>query len=150
MSYFSSFISKLSANNRASSVLPVPVGPKNKKLAMGFFSLAMPAKLMYTRSSTPSTAESCPYNFCLILDSRSTILAERSFCSLSVGTPVTRVNCSSIRALVINTVPRSFTRSRAQAASIRSIDLSGFFRSCMYRLPNSTAAVIASVSISTL
>ena len=58
MSYLSNFISRFSASNLASSVLPVPVGPRNRKLAIGRFWLPMPEKLMYTRSNTVSTAAS--------------------------------------------------------------------------------------------
>ena len=143
-------MSRFSLSSLANSVLPVPVGPRNKNEAMGLFGVPIPEKLMYTRSNTASTADSCPYSFCLMFDSRSTILRLRSFCSLSVGTPVTRATCSSIIDLFTVVMPESFTRSRAHAASNKSIDLSGFFLSWMYRAARSTAAVMASVSIMTL
>ena len=131
MSYLSSFISKFSARSLANSVLPVPVGPRNRNEAIGRLALPMPEKLMYTRSNTLSTAASCPYRRCLMLLSNSTILVLRSFCKRSNGTSVTRLTWAMIMSLVMVTVPASRTRSLAQAPSNRSILLSGFLRSCM-------------------
>ena len=67
-----------------------------------------------------------------------------------MGTPATLLTWAMIMSGVMDTVPASRTRCRAQAPSKRSIDLSGFFLSWMYRADSSTAAVMAAVSIMTL
>jgi hypothetical protein len=49
--------------------------------------------------------------------------------SLSAGTPVNRSTCSCIKSLVMIAPLLPATRCLAQAASSKSIDLSGFLRS---------------------
>ena len=44
----------------ASSVLPTPVGPKNKKLPIGLLGSLIPALALTTASATKSTALSWP------------------------------------------------------------------------------------------
>ena len=48
------------ANDLANSVLPTPVGPKNRKLPIGLFGSLIPALARTTASDTKSTALSCP------------------------------------------------------------------------------------------
>lgn len=47
---------KVDAKDLANSVLPTPVGPKNKKLPIGLFGSLMPARALTTASETKSTA----------------------------------------------------------------------------------------------
>ena len=44
------------ANDLANSVLPIPVGPRNKKLPIGLFGSLIPALALTTASETRSTA----------------------------------------------------------------------------------------------
>ena len=44
------------ASDFANSVLPTPVGPKNKKLPIGLFGSLIPARALTTASDTKSTA----------------------------------------------------------------------------------------------
>ena len=55
---FFSSSNRHSASALASSVLPTPVGPRNKKLPMGRFSSAMPARERRMASLTFCTASS--------------------------------------------------------------------------------------------
>ena len=48
------------ASDLANSVLPTPVGPKNKKLPIGRLGSFIPARALTTASDTRSTALSCP------------------------------------------------------------------------------------------
>ena len=80
---------KFSLSNLANSVLPVPVGPRNKKLPIGLLSDLSPALFTYTRSRTLSTVSSCPNN--LVLMSASMLvnaLASSLTCSLSCSTGI--------------------------------------------------------------
>ena len=43
-------------NDFANSVLPTPVGPKNKKLPIGLLGSLIPARALQQRSDTKSTA----------------------------------------------------------------------------------------------
>ena len=51
---------RASARAFASSVLPTPVGPKNKKLPIGFVGSFIPALDRIIASTTLSTASFCP------------------------------------------------------------------------------------------
>src|SRR5690625_7718683 len=53
---------KKSANDLANSVLPTPVGPKNRNEPMGRSGSATPARERRTASETVSTARRCPIN----------------------------------------------------------------------------------------
>ena len=50
------------ANDLANSVLPTPVGPRNKKLPIGLFGSLIPALALTTASETRSTAFILTYN----------------------------------------------------------------------------------------
>ena len=149
MSYFNNFISKFSDNSLAISVLPVPVGPKNKKLATGLLPCLIPEKLTYIRSRTSLITVSCPYSLSLIFDSKFLILSLCSFLSLSTGTFANFETSTIILLLSIIAPVSFFARSLAHAASTTSIDLSGFFLSVIYLAVISTAATSASSLIST-
>ena len=51
---------RLDANDLANSVLPTPVGPKNKKDPIGRFGSFKPALARRTAFDTATTASSCP------------------------------------------------------------------------------------------
>ena len=56
----SSLPNKAFANVFDSSVLPTPVGPKNKNDPIGRFGLLRPTLLLFTALATALTASSCP------------------------------------------------------------------------------------------
>lgn len=53
------------ASDFANSVLPTPVGPKNKKLPIGLFGSLIPARALTTASDTKSTAFILTYYVCV-------------------------------------------------------------------------------------
>ena len=57
---FFSLSNRASAKVLASSVLPTPVGPRNRKEPMGLLGSAMPARLRRMASDTRRTASSWP------------------------------------------------------------------------------------------
>ena len=146
MSYFNNGISKLLLNSLAISVLPVPVGPKNKNEAIGAVSLLMPANDTYSLSNTLSITSSCPNNLFLMLSSSFLICVFCSCFNLSNGTLAILATCSSTRSLLIVIPFKLPALALAQAASIKSMLLSGFFLSCMNLSPILTAVLMASAS----
>lgn len=56
----SSLSNRASARALASSVLPTPVGPRNRKLPMGLFTSLMPERARRMASATLVTASSWP------------------------------------------------------------------------------------------
>ena len=107
----SSRIIRLSAPNRASvsarasSVLPTPVGPRNRKLPTGRFGSPSPARDRRTASATAATASSWPMTrSCRCCSSRSS----RSFSSSvswRTGMPVARETTSAMSAAVTSGTP---------------------------------------------
>ena len=66
-----SSLNKKSLRVFASSVLPTPVGPINKKLPKGLFSSLSPALFLRIASATTETAFSCPITLFCKTDSKS-------------------------------------------------------------------------------
>ena len=99
---------KNSASALVSSVLPTPVGPKNKKLPIGLCSSDIPALDLRIAFATEAIALSCPTTLSLILFS-----TVNSFCFspciiLSSGMPVifaTTLDISSAVTTSLSMVP---------------------------------------------
>ena len=79
-----------------SSVLPTPVGPKNKNEPIGRFGSAKPARERRIAFDTATTASSCPTTFSCSFASIESSLS-RSPCSIfATGIPVQRERISAI------------------------------------------------------
>src|ERR671917_429615 len=77
-----------SASVRASSVLPTPVGPRNRKLPMGRFGSESPARARLIASATASTASSWPTTRSCSCSSRRMRRSRSSSVSWLTGMPV--------------------------------------------------------------
>ena len=85
-----------SANARASSVLPTPVGPRNKKDPMGRLGSLSPARLRRMALETADTASSCPTTRSWRVPSRRTSFWISPSMSRETGTPVQRETTSAM------------------------------------------------------
>ena len=95
-----------SASVLASSVLPTPVGPRNKKLPIGRLGSAIPARERMMASATFSTASSCPMTRLCNMLSRFKSFSRSPSISLDTGIPVQRQMILAISS----SVTRSFKR----------------------------------------
>ena len=77
-----------SASALLSSVLPTPVGPRNRKEPMGLFSSCSPARARLTASDTALTACFCPITRAPRRSSMCTSLARSPSCRRAAGMPV--------------------------------------------------------------
>ena len=77
-----------SASDRASSVLPTPVGPRNRKEPIGRFGSDRPARLRRMALATAATASSWPTTRSCSTSSRRTSLLISPSMSRVTGTPV--------------------------------------------------------------
>ena len=110
-----------SASALASSVLPVPVGPRKRNEPVGRFGSEMPARERRTASLTALTAARWPISRSPMTDSISSSLAV-SPCSIRpVGMPVQASTTSAICSAPTSS-PTSGSRSAFSAASA-SVDL---------------------------
>ena len=83
-----SLSNRYSASAFASSVLPTPVGPRNRKLPMGLFGSDRPARLRRMAPATAETASSWPMTRSCSLSSRSTSFSISPCIILDTGMPV--------------------------------------------------------------
>ena len=104
---FFSSSNRHSASALASSVLPTPVGPRNRKLPMGRFSSAMPARERRMASLTFCTASSWPMTRLCSTSGRCRSFSRSLSISLATGMPVQRA--------MIFAISSSVTRSRTKA-----------------------------------
>ena len=105
-----------SASDLASSVLPVPVGPRKRNEPVGRFGSEMPARDRRTASLTARTASCCPIRRCPITDSISSSLAVSPCSSLPVGMPV-QASTTSATCSAPTSSPTSGSVSSASAVS---------------------------------
>ena len=89
-----------SASARASSVLPTPVGPRNRKLPTGRSGSASPARERRTASATTLTASSWPTTRSCRCPSRRSSRSRSSSVSWLTGMPVARDTTSAMSATV--------------------------------------------------
>ena len=83
-----SLSNRYSASAFASSVLPTPVGPRNKNEPMGRFGSDSPARLRRMAPATEDTASSWPTTRSCSLSSKSTSLAISPCIIFCTGMPV--------------------------------------------------------------
>ena len=107
---FFSLSNRASASALASSVLPTPVGPRNRKEPMGLSGSEMPARERRMASLTSRTASSCPTTRLWRMSSRWSSFSRSPSISLDTGMPVHR---STIRA-----ISSSVTLSRSRLSSL--------------------------------
>ncbi len=119
-----------SASVLASSVLPTPVGPRNRKEPMGLLGSLMPALERMMASATFSTASSWPTTRLCRSASRFRIFAFSLWVSLATGMPV---HLEMIRA-ISSSVTASWTRVRSRFRTFSSSSASSFsiLGSCPY------------------
>ena len=122
---FFSLSNSASLRALASSVLPTPVGPRNRKEPMGLSGSAMPARLLRMASLTRRTASSWPTTRWWRMSSRWRSFSRSPSMSLATGMPVQR---SMIRA-ISSSVTLSRSRERAlPSAAICSSASRAFFK----------------------
>ena len=109
-----------SANAFASSVLPTPVGPRNKKLPMGCSGSASPARLRRIAPATAETASSCPITRSCKRSSRSISFSISPCIIFVIGIPVHEETTSAISSSVTSSfrmVPSAWRASSAAVAA---------------------------------
>ena len=111
-----------SASAFASSVLPTPVGPKNRKEPIGFVGSLIPALERIMASVTFSTASSCPTTRLWRTSSRCKVLLRSLSVSFATGIPV---HLDTIRA-ISSSVTLSCTRLRSSFLTFSSSASSSF------------------------
>ena len=133
------------ASWRATSVLPTPVGPLNRKLPIGFCGLPRPERAIRIAATSASIARSCPNT--TFLRSRSSVFSalRSSEVTFFAGMRAIFATISSISVLLITFFCFDFGRifCAAPASSMTSIALSGRWRSLMNRADSSAAVVSA-------
>ena len=142
---------KYSARHLASSVLPTPVGPKNRKDPIGLSGSFSPARLLWIALTIVSMASSCPMMRSLSLSLMWNSLTPSDSATLFTGIPVildTTVAMSS--ALTTPFFAPAFIRTSEPASSIASIALSGRNWSGKYLSVSLTQASRAASSYLTL
>ena len=115
----SSLSNRKFAKALVNSVLPTPVGPRNKNEPLGRFGSDNPARERRTAFDTATTASSCPTTR---LCKKSSICNSfsRSPCSIfATGMPVAALTTSAI-SLSVTLLRNSFGASFSSATSIRS------------------------------
>ena len=101
---------KVDANDLASSVLPTPVGPKNKKLPIGLLGSLIPALALTTASATKSTALSWPTTRSCSISARFSNFSLSVSTNLETGIPVHELTISPISSSVtISLIIRSLS-----------------------------------------
>ena len=116
---FCSLSNKLSASALASSVLPTPVGPRNKKEPIGLLGSLIPALERMIDSVTSSTASSCPTTLSWRILSRCKVLFLSLSVSFATGIPVQREMILAISSSVTDslTIERSSFATRSSSSS---------------------------------
>ena len=134
-----------SASALASSVLPTPVGPRNKKLPMGRFSSAMPARLRRIASLTFSTASFWPMTRLCSTSGRCSSFSRSPSINLATGIPVHR---ATILAISSSVTLSCSSESCAPSASAACSAAASCFCSSGRRPYFSSAALFRSYSCS--
>ena len=107
---FCSSSNSVAARVLASSVLPTPVGPRNRKEPIGLVGSLIPALERSTVCATASTAASCPITRLCSSSSRCKVLLRSLSVSFATGIPVQRemilaisssvtASCTKLRSL---------------------------------------------------
>ena len=109
-----------SASDLASSVLPVPVGPRNRNDPVGRFGSEMPARERRTASLTARTASFWPISRSPMTSSIRSSLAVSPSSSRPVGMPVQASTTSAICSAPTSS-PTSGSRSEASTFSTVAI-----------------------------
>ena len=123
ISNLTSFASNSFARALAVSVLPVPVGPTNKKLPIGLFFSLSPDLLTSILSTRLSIAGSCPKTVVLILVSK---FLYPSVLSTSItSSPILLILAITVTMSAITTSLSLRNLTAVPAASITSSALSG-------------------------
>ena len=98
-----------SASALASSVLPTPVGPRNRKVATGLLPSRKPARDSRTASATARTASSCPTRRSCSRCSRCSSFSRSSTVNSLTGMPVRRetiwATCSALTSALPEAAP---------------------------------------------
>ena len=116
---------RLSANALASSVLPTPVGPRNRKEPIGFVGSLIPALERIIASVTSSTPSSCPITRLCNSSARCSVLLFSLSFNLATGIPVQRDTILAISS----SVTLSCTRERSSSFPFAS-SFSNCFCNC--------------------
>ena len=115
---------RLSANAFASSVLPTPVGPKNKNEPIGFVGSLIPALERIMASVTFVTPSSCPMTRLCNSSSRCSVLFLSLSFNFATGIPVQReiilAISSSVTLSCTSCKSRSFTLFSSDSNSLCS------------------------------
>jgi len=113
---FVSSSNKYAAKLLASSVLPTPVGPKNKKEPIGFVGSLIPALERKIASATKRTPSSCPMTRLCSSSSKCSVFSRSPSVSLAIGIPVQR----EIILAISSSVTHSCTKVRSSAFAFSS------------------------------
>jgi len=97
---FRSSSNRLSASALASSVLPTPVGPRNRNEPIGRLGSAMPARERRMASVTRLTASSCPTTRLWRISSRWSSFSRSPSIRRETGMPVQRATMAAISSSV--------------------------------------------------
>ena len=120
---------RYSASALASSVLPTPVGPRNRKLPIGRLGSDRPARLRRMAPATADTASSWPTTRSCSLSSRSTSFSISPCIILLTGMPVHVLTTSAISSS--DTSSFKMAPSSCFSLRTRSASSSRFFSSGM-------------------
>src|SRR5579885_3013516 len=120
-----------SANARASSVLPTPVGPRKINDPMGRLGSFSPARARTTASATADTASSCPITRLCSSSSRWLSFWTSPSISRATGTPVHRdttaaISSSSTSSLIRRSPPAFLSKASSSAARLFDFELGLF------------------------
>ena len=117
-----------SASDLASSVLPTPVGPRNRNEPIGRFGSEMPALERRTASETALTASRCPIRREPIRSSMSSSFSDSPCSSLPTGTPVHAETTSamSLAPTSSETIDGTLSVSSASAISFSTFGMSPY------------------------
>ncbi len=111
-----------SASALVSSVLPTPVGPRNRKLPIGRFGSCSPARARRTALATAISASSWPTTRWRSSSSMRSSLARSPSSIFSTGTPVQRettlATCSSVTASLTSRPPSCASASFFSSSGI--------------------------------
>ena len=142
------------ANAFASSVLPTPVGPRNRKLPMGFVGSFRPARVRRIASATAVTASSCPMTRSCRISSRWSSFSRSPSISFATGMPVHRATMRAISSSVTRSrrrpslLPSSLAFSAASSSSFSLGSLPYFSSAARFRSYSRSAFSISALSCS--
>ena len=128
---------RFSASDFASSVLPTPVGPKNRNEPIGLPGSFIPAFDLIMASVTLVTASSCPITLLWSSVSRCRVLFLSDSVSFATGIPV--------HLEIILAISSSVTAS-CTSDNLLSLTLSSSVSNCLFKLRSSPYLSLATVS----